>query len=158
MMGGLGTTMPEQPPLKPAAHVVAAPDAARRLADALDAFCAREGVPEPDAWKLRVALDEIVANIVGYGATQDGVPEIDVWFSRQAEIVELVVADSGLPFDPLSRPPPDLTLPLEARTPGGVGITLVKSLMDDVRYERTTANVLTLRKTIGAARRKPDAD
>lgn len=150
--------MPEQPLPRPAAHVVAAPDAARRLAEALDAFCAREAVPEPDAWKLRVALDEIVANIIGYGTTPDGAPEIDVWFSRKAGVVEVVVADSGPPFDPLSRPPPDLTLPLEARTPGGVGITLVKSLMDDVRYERTTGNVLTLRKTIGAARRNPDAD
>jgi anti-sigma regulatory factor (Ser/Thr protein kinase) len=143
--------MPDQTPPGRATHVVAAPEAVRQLADVLDAFCARERVPDQDAWKLRVALDEVIANIVAHGATGEGRPEIDVSFSRRGDVVEIVVEDTGRPFDPMTRPPPDPSLPLESRQPGGLGIALLKSLMDDVGYERTTRNVLTLRKIIRAA-------
>lgn len=128
-----------------------------RVAAALDAFCAAERLPEDVAWRLRVSVDEIVANIVGHGAagsgsadakTRDRRAVVDVWFRRDGPLVEVTVADDGAPFDPLAHPDPVLTLPLETRQPGGLGIALVKALMDDVRYERTTRNVLTMRKRI----------
>jgi anti-sigma regulatory factor (Ser/Thr protein kinase) len=130
-------------------HIAIGSPVVGQVADALDAFCAAERVPDDVGWRLRVALDEIVANIVahGAGALQAG---LDVWFDRQGPIVEITVADDGPAFDPLSRPEPDLSLPLESRQPGGLGIALVKALMDEVRYERTTRNVLTLRKRIPA--------
>ena len=129
-------------------HAVIGSPALRRVTETLDAFCQEERLPADVAWRLRVALDEIVANIVAYGAR--GVPEaaIDVWFRRNADGVEVTIADDGPPFDPLTRPAPDTTLPLEARQPGGLGIALVKSLMDDVRYARTSRNILTIRKHI----------
>lgn len=73
-----------------------------------------------------------------------------MWFRRLGDIVEITVEDDGPPFDPLARPAPDLRLPLEARSPGGLGIVLVRALMDDVRYTRTTRNILTIRKQIDA--------
>jgi serine/threonine-protein kinase RsbW len=130
-------------------HVSPAAPAVGQVAGALDAFCAAEGLPADIAWRLRVVLDEIVANIVAYGAP-GAPPALDVWFRRDGALVEVTVADDGPAFDPLLRPDPDVTLPLEARQPGGLGITLVKSLMDDVQYERTTRNVLTIRKRIDA--------
>jgi serine/threonine-protein kinase RsbW len=134
------------------AHAVIGAPAVGRVAETLDMFCAEEQLPSEVAWRLRVALDEIVANIVAYAA---GGPEgddamLDVWFRRDGDEVEITVADDGPPFDPLSRPAPDVTLPLEARQPGGLGIALVKSLMDGVCYTRTTRNVLTMRKHIDA--------
>jgi anti-sigma regulatory factor (Ser/Thr protein kinase) len=120
--------------------------AVRRLAAALDDFCSEEQLPPEVAWRLRVALDEIVANIVSYGSRGAGSRTMDVWFRRDGNDVEITIADDGPPFDPLSRPAPDTTAPLEARQPGGLGIALVKSLMDDVSYARTTRNVLTIRK------------
>jgi serine/threonine-protein kinase RsbW len=137
--------------LKPAgrhAHTLIATPAVRRVADTLDAFCVDECVPQEVAWRLRVALDEIVANIVAYGAQGVSPGTMDVWFRRDGDVIEITVADDGPPFDPLSRPSPDVTLPLEARQPGGLGIALVKSLMDHVCYTRTTRNVLTIRKHI----------
>ena len=127
-------------------HVPAAAAAVARIVKALDAFCAAEGVPDDTAWTLRVALDEIVANIVAYAGSA---PAIDVTFRRRTRGVEVIVADDGPAFDPLARPAPDVTLPLEARQPGGLGIALVRSLMDGVQYERTARNVLTLWKRIG---------
>lgn len=130
-------------------HVPAAASALGRVAEALDGFCAAERLPDDTTWRLRVAVDEIVANIVAYGAAGGAIPTIDVAFRRNRDGVEVVVADDGPAFDPLARPDPDITLPLESRQPGGLGIALVKSLMDDVRYERTTRNVLTMWTQIG---------
>jgi serine/threonine-protein kinase RsbW len=141
-------------------HIAIGGRAVGHVADALDAFCAAEGLPEDVAWRLRVALDEIVANIVAHGAfsahaaeTRAGTPPeeesaLDVWFHREDRLVEVTVADDGPAFDPLARPDPVVTLPLDSRQPGGLGIALVKALMDEVRYERTTRNVLTIRKRI----------
>ena len=131
-------------------HFDAEAAAVRPAAAALDAFCAAERVPRDALWPFQVALDEIVANIVSHAAAGNGGRAFDVWFRRDGETIEIVVADDGPPFDPLARPDPDVTLPLEGRQPGGLGIMLVKSLMDDVRYERTTRNVLTIRKRISA--------
>jgi len=129
-------------------HAVIGSPAVRRVADALDAFCREECLPADVAWRLRVVLDEIMANIVAYGAR--GVPEgtVDVWFRRDEDAVVVTIADDGPPFDPLTRPAPDTTLPLETRQPGGLGIALVRSLMDEVRYARTSRNILTIRKGI----------
>ena len=124
--------------------------AVRDAAAALDAFSASEGLPRETVWPLQVSLDEIVANIVSHAAVGRTVAGFDVWFRRDGESIEIVVADDGPPFDPLARASPDVTAPLEARQPGGLGIMLVKSLMDDVRYERTTRNVLTIRKRINS--------
>ena len=127
--------------------------AVTRVGGAFDAFCAAERLPADVAWRLRVALDEIVANIVSHGGVPGSPPQVDVTFRRDGGRVEVVVADDGPAFDPLAKPEPDVTLPLDARQPGGLGIVLIKSLIDDVQYVRTTRNVLTLR-----TRLRRDAD
>jgi serine/threonine-protein kinase RsbW len=128
------------------AHVAIGELAPGQVAEALDAFCEAERLPHDVAWRLRVALDEIVANVVAYGVPAVGRAGLDVWFRREGPLVEITVADDGPPFNPLERPAPDVTLPLETRQPGGLGIALVRSLMDDVVYERDARNRLTIRK------------
>lgn len=135
------------PPIRHA-NVALAPPAVAQVAAELDAFCQAENLPEDTAWRLRVALDEIVANIVSHGASGAKAGAIDVWFRRDGDTVEVRIADDGVPFDPLLRPAPSVTAPLEDRRPGGLGIVLIKGLMDDVRYERTTRNLLILRRKI----------
>lgn len=132
------------------AHFAVALPAVRQASEALDSFCAGEHVPAGTAWQLHVALDEIVANIVSHAAEGAEAPAFDVWFRRDGDFIEITVGDDGPPFDPLARADPAVNLPLEARQPGGLGIMLVKSLMDEVRYERTTRNMLTIRKRIRA--------
>jgi anti-anti-sigma factor len=73
---------------------------------------------------------------------------VDVWFRIEPAAVEVTVADDGPAFNLLLQPEPDVTSPLQTRQPGGLGISLVKSLMDEVRYERTNRNVLTIRKRL----------
>jgi serine/threonine-protein kinase RsbW len=128
-------------------HIAASARAVRQIAGALDEFCLRERLPTDVAWQLRVAVDEIVSNIVTHASA--GAPAaIDVDFRREGNAVEIAIADDGPAFDPFGRPDPDVSAPLDAREPGGLGIFLVKSLMDDVRYTRTAKNVVTLYKRL----------
>lgn len=130
-------------------HIAASARAVRQIAGALDEFCLQERVPADVAWQLRVAVDEIVSNIVTHASSITGAPPaIDVDFRREGNAMEIAIADDGPAFDPFGRPDPDVSAPLEAREPGGLGIFLVKSLMDEVRYVRTTQNVVTLLKRI----------
>lgn len=115
---------------------------------ALDGFCAAHGIPAGEAWRLKVSLDEALSNVVRHGRVN---PRDDVAIAmRMAEgAVELTVSDGGPAFNPLDAPAADRAGPLEAREPGGVGIVLVRALMDDVEYARRDGlNVLTLRKRL----------
>ena len=62
--------------------------------------------------------------------------EIDLEFSRHAGVIAIVVSDGAAPFNPLLAPAPDTTAPVELRQVGGLGIALVRALVDDVCYER----------------------
>ena len=130
------------------AHVTATTHGVRQIADALDAFCSAEQLPEDIVWRLRVSVDEVLANVVVHG-TPGAVPaNIDVQFRRDGDVVEITIADNGAAFNPLGASAPDITAPLDQRQPGGVGILLVKNLVDEVVYTYTTHNVVTLRKRL----------
>jgi len=86
-------------------------------------------------WRFPLALDEILSNIVRHGlAGRRGT--IDMTFSLDGEDVVVEIVDAADPFNPLLAPPPDTTSPLDRRQAGGLGIALVRRLMDETRYER----------------------
>jgi serine/threonine-protein kinase RsbW len=115
---------------------------------ALEAFCAAESLPRGVAWRLQVAVDEVLSNILRHG----GGTAIEISFRREANIAEITVEDDGAPFDPANWPAPDVQSSLEARRPGGLGIALVKGLIEDIDYRRGERNVLTLRTRIAGTR------
>jgi anti-sigma regulatory factor (Ser/Thr protein kinase) len=120
-----------------------------RLAGETDAFCDRQGVPDAARMALQLALEEIVTNIVSHGGA-DAAP-IEVSLHREGDSIEARVEDHGTAFDPLTHEDPDVDAPLEERPEGGLGILLVKRVMDEVKYERAGArNVLTIRKDAAA--------
>jgi anti-sigma regulatory factor (Ser/Thr protein kinase) len=94
--------------------------------------CARREIPESSVHDLRLALDEIVSNVIrhGYAAGENGAIEILADF--EADRVRLEVRDAAKPFNPLLVPEPDLNIPIERRSRGGLGIFLVRKLMDRV--------------------------
>jgi serine/threonine-protein kinase RsbW len=141
--------MSAQPPLS----VPATPAGLRDAVLALDGFCAAEAVPPQAAWRLRVALDEVLANILHHG----GGGRVEVTFCREADFVEIVIKDDGAPFDPLTWPAPDVRSSLEAREPGGLGIALLRGLIEDIRYQRADCNVLTLRTRVAGARARQES-
>ncbi len=122
---------------------------ARQVTRAFDTFSAAQGIAGPSSQAVQVALDEVLSNTVRSGFGADGSGQIDVRFEIEGGVLEILVVDDGRAFDPLARPEPDLQAPLEARPVGGLGIYLVRQLMDSVEYERRDGrNRLRLRKRI----------
>lgn len=94
-----------------------------------------------------LAVDEMVTNIIEHGYQgQPGSIEIEVSTREDALIIQL--RDQAPPFDPTTRPPPDLSIPFDDRLPGGLGIYLTRKVMDDIQHRVTTThrNDLTLIK------------
>jgi anti-sigma regulatory factor (Ser/Thr protein kinase) len=123
----------------------------RRVGELAERFGAAEGLSEDDVMMINLVLDELVANVISHGHDDDGKEhEIHVTLALEGAELTMVVEDDGRAFDPLQRPAPDLDLPLEERPIGGLGIHIVRSLMDSVEYRHENGrNVLTMHKTIG---------
>ena len=120
----------------------------RAAADAFDTFQTDHGLSQAAGWPVQVALDEILSNIVRHGSAGSEDRFIEAIFALVDGSLQLTIVDDGLDLDPLTLPDPDLTVPLEDRRPGGLGIHLVKHLCDRVAYTRSDGRnhlVLTFR-------------
>jgi serine/threonine-protein kinase RsbW len=114
---------------------------------ALDQFGDELEIPTEALMQLQVALDEILSNIIKYAWPEGSAHEFHLRISAHDGDIEVVIVDDGAPFDPrdhVSRalPPPGIRPP-----PGGVGIRMVKQLVDRIDYARIDGcNKLTLIK------------
>ena len=124
-----------------------------RLVDAVESFGTHAGLSPDLTYRLTLSLDEIVSNVIrhGYSDTSDHV--VEVRLSIRDGVVTSVIEDDGHPYDPRESPEPDLSMPVEQRGPGGLGIFLVRQMMDSIDYARRDGkNVLT----VTASRREGD--
>lgn len=123
------------------------------FSDFLQAFWRDRALPLEAAFPFELALEEILVNVVFHGKPADGrTPLIEVRLDADGESVRMVILDDGLPFDPLSLESPDVHAPLEERPVGGLGIHLVRTLMDDVRWRHVDGrNELTLLRKLDKA-------
>lgn len=110
-----------------------------------DAF----GIAPDTAFQLNLALDEALSNAVNY-AYGDGQGEIVLEASKACGYIEFHLTDSGAPFDPTNEGENvDITSSAEERPIGGLGIFLIKQMMDEVLYEhRDGKNILIMKKKI----------
>jgi anti-sigma regulatory factor (Ser/Thr protein kinase) len=95
-----------------------------------------------------VAAEEIFVNVASYAYTSGiGSVAIEVNFEEKPKAVAIRFIDSGIPYNPLEKEDPDVTLPAEKRGIGGLGVFMVKKSMDEVTYEyKDGKNHLTIRK------------
>ena len=100
-------------------------------------------------FKLRLCIEEVVENIVSY-AYNDGNGSVEVGTNiKEGDKLYITFKDSGVPFDPLAKEDPDITLSAEDRQIGGLGIFLCKQLMDDIQYHYEDGhNVLVMIKQL----------
>ncbi len=100
--------------------------------------------------QITVAVEEIFVNIAHYAyAPNKGRARVRVEISDEPIVVTVTFIDKGVPYDPLKKQDPDVTLPAAQRAIGGLGIFLVKKSMDDVTYEyRDGQNILSLKKNL----------
>ena len=101
--------------------------------------------------QIDLALEEMYINIANYAYTpKTGEMELRVEFDEAERELTLVLIDSGIPYDPLAKKDPDVTLSAEKRKIGGLGIYLVKKTMDSMTYERRDGrNIVTMKKKFG---------
>ncbi len=97
---------------------------------------------------IEVSLEELFVNIAHYAYPEgDGWAEIRV--GVEDGVVSITLIDAGIPYDPLAKEDPDVTLLAEDRQIGGLGIFMVKKKMDEMLYERRDGkNVLTIKKKL----------
>ena len=101
---------------------------------AVEEFAERDNWPPDLVFKLNLVLEELGVNIVNYsGATGD----IEISLASDADRVTVEISDNGRPFNPLTDlDTPDVAAPLGDRPIGGLGVHLVRSMMDEMQYSR----------------------
>ena len=118
-----------------------------RLNDFVDAFCAELGIPSTEATQMRLSVEEAAVNVINYAYPEGEIGELNVKATATASALKFVLIDSGMSFAPTDAPDVDTSLSAEDRRIGGLGIFLVRQLMDTINYERIDGhNVLTLKK------------
>ena len=116
----------------------------------IEQCCEEAGLGLDWVMKFQLVLEEMVSNVIFYAydpQQQEAANELR--FTWEAGTVSILLRDWGKPFDPTAKEDPDITLSVDDRPIGGLGIFMVKQLMDEVRYERVgSSNLLTLQKRI----------
>ena len=113
----------------------------------LSEFGRRHDLSAALVFDVALAIEEVVTNVVSHGVTDQGALRITISLRLETADLRIQVTDSGRPFNPLVVPSPNTQLPLEDRPVGGLGVHLVRSLMDDVVYRREDGkNTLTMRR------------
>lgn len=127
--------------------IAARRDELPRLYAAVEDFGHAQNWPDDLLFKVNLALEELGLNVVNHGLDA-GTREIDVTLVSEADALTIEISDDGRAFNPLEdAPKPDLDAPLEERPIGGLGVHLVRTMMDEMRYRREHGrNRLTLVK------------
>jgi anti-sigma regulatory factor (Ser/Thr protein kinase) len=119
------------------------------LCEKLESIGETLGLSRRCLFEVNLALDELFTNIISYGFADQSEHIIQVCISADDNVLTVVLKDDGMPFNPVERQSPGLSCELEECKVGGLGIHLVKNLVDEVAYCRSgDQNVLTLKKVI----------
>ena len=120
-----------------------------RLREFIEAFCERNELAEQVRDQLTIALEELMVNAVVHGHCDPRVGAIRIGLQFRGDRVQIAFSDTGMPFNPLTVPPPNLGEDLGSRPIGGLGIYFVRRLIPEARYERRDGrNVLFMTKLI----------
>lgn len=118
-----------------------------QLSAFIDSFAEEAGLDFSLTMSLNLAMEEAVVNVMEYAYPEGTVGKVNISASAEGDDVEFVISDSGTAFDPTAKDEVDIDLGVEDRQIGGLGIHLVRNIMDDIKYERKDGkNILTLYK------------
>jgi serine/threonine-protein kinase RsbW len=121
-----------------------------QLCQNLETFGKKFGLSQKLIFEINLALDELFTNIISYGFKDDKEHAIKVTLTPRIDEICLCIEDDGTPFNPIEVETPDVSNSVEKCKIGGLGIHIMKKLMDEVCYERCgDKNVLNLKKKIG---------
>lgn len=119
------------------------------LCENLEDFGQKIGLSKKLIFEINLALDELFTNIISYGFGDEEEHIIKVTITPQNEELCLCIEDDGIPFNPIDFESPDVACSVENCKIGGLGIHIMRKLMDEICYQRCDdKNILTLKKTL----------
>ncbi len=119
------------------------------LTQFLHEFWSAAGLPLAETVTFELALEEIFMNVVMHGTPAGRVTRVEVSLVLHDGCLTLIIEDDGPSFNPLSLAAPDVTASLEERRVGGLGVYLVRQMMDAVGYQRLRGrNQLSMTKRV----------
>ncbi|MBQ6653868.1 MAG: ATP-binding protein [Prevotella sp.] len=123
-----------------------------QLKEFVDGIVSELSFDADTAMSLNLALEEAVVNVMSYAYPPGTTGDIAIEAEANDVRLKFTITDSGAPFDPTAKEDTDITLSAEERPIGGLGIFLVRQLMDSINYERIDGkNILSLRKKLTTA-------
>ncbi len=121
----------------------------KKVSKNLELFGRSQDLPQRTIFKINLALEELVSNIIYYGYVDDDDHWIKIAISLEGGVLVISLEDDGIPFNPVEAREPDCGCPIEDREIGNLGIHLCKQFMDDLIYERRgNKNIVVLRKDV----------
>jgi serine/threonine-protein kinase RsbW len=121
----------------------------KRISGLLKNFPGSQGLTKKTLFEITLCIDEHVTNIISHGYRDNDEHWIKITLSREEEKFIVRIEDDGLPYNPIETAAPDLEAPLEERKIGGLGVYLVKHLMDKMEYRRRgNSNVFVMTKNL----------
>lgn len=115
--------------------------------DQLEQFAAAHHFPDRKLHEVQTALEEHLTNILHYGYDDHGEHQIQIGVWLAGAELRIQVQDEGRPFNPLAHPAPDLSLPINQRPIGGLGIHMMRKSLDGMEYRRENGkNILVMIK------------
>ena len=120
-------------------------DSLRHFMQFVSEFAAAQQFPQARIREIELATEEAIMNILTHAYPTDCRGDIEVQCESLGDAgLTIRIVDTGIPFNPLSFTDPDLTAPITERNPGGLGVFLIRKMMDEIRYHRSeNRNVLT---------------
>jgi sigma-B regulation protein RsbU (phosphoserine phosphatase) len=123
-----------------------------RFKKSFNTFSEQYDIPTPVRRKMNVVFDELLNNIITYAYRDEDEHNIEIKVELSGDRLTVSITDDGIPFNPFGVEKPDTKLSLEERKIGGLGVHLVRKVMDKVSYQRRVdKNVITLVKDMATA-------
>ena len=120
-----------------------------QLSEFIENVCEKFCLDMDTTMSLNLALEEAVVNVMSYAYPEGTTGYVTIEVVKGPQYLDFIISDSGKPFNPTTKDDPDTNLSLEERPIGGLGIHIIRQIMDIVHYERkANHNILTLRKNI----------
>jgi|WetSurSiteA1Bulk_404760.scaffolds.fasta_scaffold01135_4 serine/threonine-protein kinase RsbW len=119
-----------------------------QICDYVTHYAVQAGLNDSEVYAVQLAVDEASTNIIEHGYGQECPSRIDITCDVQDDGLKVVIYDDAEPFNPESVPEPEVNVPLEDIKPRGLGMFLMRQMMDEVNYESNKAmgNTLTMVK------------
>ena len=118
------------------------------VAGRIDDFCAGRDISPHVAYAVNLAIEELLTNTISYGYDDEDAHRIEIILRMEGDALVVVIVDDSMPFDPTREMEVDVASSIEDRRVGGLGLLLVRQMMDEVEYRRLEGcNIVTLTKS-----------